>query len=79
MHGFTAVGMVLFGLLFATSASGRNVAEPRRTTPSLDIKVNGQGGVISVISIDAAYPELCAWLEQRAPTQWNEFVRVFGR
>ncbi|TCL86406.1 hypothetical protein EDF31_104303 [Curtobacterium sp. PhB142] len=41
--------------------------------------MNGQGGVISVISIDAAYPELCAWLEQRAPTQWNEFVRVFGR
>jgi hypothetical protein len=41
--------------------------------------VNGQRGVISVISIDAAYPELCAWLEQRAPAQWNEFVRVFGR
>ncbi|ROR37058.1 MULTISPECIES: hypothetical protein [unclassified Curtobacterium] len=45
----------------------------------LDIKVNGQRGVISVISIDAAYPELCAWLEQRAPAQWNDFVRVFGR
>ncbi len=37
----------------------------------LDIKVNGQRGVISVISIDAAYPELCAWLEQRAPAQWK--------
>ncbi|MCS6561834.1 MULTISPECIES: hypothetical protein [Curtobacterium] len=45
----------------------------------LDIKVNGQRGVISVLSIDAAYPELCAWLEQRAPAQWGEFVRAFGR
>jgi hypothetical protein len=45
----------------------------------LDIKVNGQRGVISVLEIDAAYPELCAWLEQHAPQQWGEFVRVFGR
>ncbi|MCA5922805.1 hypothetical protein [Curtobacterium oceanosedimentum] len=45
----------------------------------LDIKVHGQRGVITVMAIDAVYPEFCAWLEQRAPAQWGEFVRVFGR
>ncbi len=45
----------------------------------LDIKEYGRRGVITVMAIDAAYPEFCAWLEQRAPAQWGEFVRVFGR
>lgn len=45
----------------------------------LDIRAKGRRGVISVLAIDAAYPELCAWLEQRAPAQWGEFVRVFRR
>jgi hypothetical protein len=45
----------------------------------LDVKVHGQRGVISVLSIDAAYPEFCAWLEQRAPAQWGAFVQVFAR
>ncbi|ROP72226.1 hypothetical protein [Curtobacterium sp. PhB115] len=45
----------------------------------LDIKSKGQRGVITVLAIDAAYPELCAWLEERAPGPWSEFARVFVR
>ncbi|QQD75875.1 hypothetical protein I8920_13845 [Curtobacterium sp. YC1] len=59
-----------------------DIARIRPTTNrfgGLDVKVTGRRGVVTVLAIDAAYPELCAWLEQRAPGPWNEFVQAFAR